>query len=106
MPWRPHEPSLSEAEMLARCLWPNWIGCEGWAALVAFASAALDRLLRAGWTLEGPALLCDEIGCDHEATCGFPTPEGYRRTCGKHYEPVPSEPIPRLEAGVAHPVEP
>lgn len=28
--------------------------------------------------------ICDEPGCDREATCGFPTPSGYRRTCGDH----------------------
>jgi rubredoxin len=29
--------------------------------------------------------MCDEPNCTDEATCGFPTPTGYRRTCGKHY---------------------
>lgn len=28
---------------------------------------------------------CDVEGCWKESTCGFPTPEGYRRTCGVHY---------------------
>lgn len=27
---------------------------------------------------------CDEPGCWEHATCGTPTPTGYRRTCGKH----------------------
>lgn len=27
---------------------------------------------------------CDEPGCTREATAGFPTPEGYRRTCSEH----------------------
>jgi hypothetical protein len=27
---------------------------------------------------------CDEPTCTMEATCGTPTPEGYRWTCGKH----------------------
>jgi len=27
---------------------------------------------------------CDEPECFAEATCGTPTPGGYRRTCGKH----------------------
>ena len=31
---------------------------------------------------------CDEPGCWHFATCGTPTPNGYRSTCGKH---VPKE---------------
>jgi Zn finger protein HypA/HybF involved in hydrogenase expression len=28
---------------------------------------------------------CDEPGCNREATCGFPDPGGYRRTCHKHF---------------------
>jgi hypothetical protein len=31
--------------------------------------------------------LCDEPGCKERSTCGFPTPSGYRRTCGEHYKP-------------------
>jgi hypothetical protein len=29
---------------------------------------------------------CDEPGCNQIATCGFPSPIGYRRTCGKHMQ--------------------
>ena len=28
--------------------------------------------------------VCDELGCTHVAGCGWPSPDGYRRTCGKH----------------------
>lgn len=27
---------------------------------------------------------CDEPGCTDFASCGTPTPDGYRVTCGKH----------------------
>ena len=27
---------------------------------------------------------CDEPGCDAFSSCGGPTPDGYRLTCGKH----------------------
>jgi hypothetical protein len=30
-------------------------------------------------------LACDEKGCKNQATCGTPTPAGYRRVCGNHY---------------------
>jgi hypothetical protein len=30
------------------------------------------------------AMACDEDGCSRPATCGMPTPEGYRHTCGPH----------------------
>jgi hypothetical protein len=28
---------------------------------------------------------CDEPGCEKETSCGWPSPAGYRRTCGDHY---------------------
>ena len=28
--------------------------------------------------------LCDEPGCFDEISCGWPSENGYRRTCGKH----------------------
>ena len=30
-------------------------------------------------------LLCDEPGCNEEVAAGWPSPVGYRQTCGKHY---------------------
>jgi hypothetical protein len=30
--------------------------------------------------------LCDEPGCFNYISCGWPTDEGYRSTCGDHYE--------------------
>lgn len=30
--------------------------------------------------------LCDEPGCFYEISCGWPSENGYRRTCGEHYE--------------------
>ena len=38
---------------------------------------------------EGFFQLCDEPGCDREATCGWPHPDGYRRTCGEHMGVMP-----------------
>jgi hypothetical protein len=36
-------------------------------------------------TLEGTTQhACDEPGCWKEVTCGTPTPNGYRSTCGQH----------------------
>lgn len=29
---------------------------------------------------------CDEPGCFEEADCGWPSPAGYRWTCGKHMQ--------------------
>jgi len=30
--------------------------------------------------------LCDEPGCFDEISCGWPSENGYRRTCGEHYK--------------------
>lgn len=29
---------------------------------------------------------CDAEGCTRVATSGWPSPKGYRHTCGEHYE--------------------
>lgn len=34
---------------------------------------------------ENVVAACDEPGCKQASTCGFPIPDGYRRTCGDHY---------------------
>ena len=34
--------------------------------------------------VEGFTLLCDEPGCDRDASCGWPSPSGYRQTCHEH----------------------
>lgn len=34
-------------------------------------------------------LICDEPGCDDDAACAWPSPEGYRNTCYKHWEGKP-----------------
>lgn len=31
---------------------------------------------------------CDEPGCEREASCGWPVPDGYRRTCGEHMQRI------------------
>jgi hypothetical protein len=32
-----------------------------------------------------PDMRCDEPGCERHADCGWPSPSGYRRTCGEHW---------------------
>ena len=36
--------------------------------------------------VDGIVNACDEPGCNRNATCGWPSPDGYRRTCGKHMQ--------------------
>jgi hypothetical protein len=33
-----------------------------------------------------PESCCDEPGCTERISCGWPSPEGYRKTCSKHFE--------------------
>lgn len=49
-------------------------------------SSLEDAFAVLGWTDPHPApeIACDESGCMDEATCGWPSEKGYRRTCGKH----------------------
>ena len=42
-------------------------------------------------TPENMAQVCDVPGCTEESTCGTPTEDGYRRTCGKHYRQLIAE---------------
>lgn len=35
-----------------------------------------------------PEAACEAPGCSEWATCGTPTPDGYRRLCGTHYREV------------------
>lgn len=37
-------------------------------------------------TVDDFTAVCDEPGCTQEGTCGFPTADGYRRTCSEHSE--------------------
>lgn len=50
------------------------------------------EILGCPWCRETDTLrgACDEPNCWEEATCGTPTPGGYRSTCGKHMPKVPN----------------
>ena len=36
------------------------------------------------FSIDSFLVICDEVGCKDVVTCGTPTKEGYRGTCGKH----------------------
>lgn len=40
-------------------------------------------------SVDGFRNICDEEKCESEATCGWNHSNGYRRTCGSHYEKEP-----------------
>ena len=50
-------------------------------------SALEDAFSILGWSdpMPIPGARCQIVGCNRQATCGTPTPEGYRRLCGEHY---------------------
>lgn len=47
--------------------------------------AAMADALDAAVAAQELARRCDEPGCTREASCGFPTEAGYRRTCADHH---------------------
>ena len=52
-----------------------------------FASGSICGCPRCKAAFDSTAeLICDEPGCTEEASCGGPSPKGYRRTCYKHWE--------------------
>jgi len=66
----------------------DWIGGDDELDIVADPKPGSRR----AWTVcpacraaEHFTNLCDEPGCNREATCGWPSPAGYRRTCGQHW---------------------
>ena len=60
-----------------------------WTGGLSANEAAFEAL---GWGDPHPApdIECDEPGCRKRGTCGAPTEDGYRRTCGDHW-PKPKE---------------
>jgi len=51
-------------------------------------SALEDAFEVLGWSDPYPApwRVCDVEGCKKEYTCGWPSPNGYRKTCFDHWE--------------------
>ena len=54
-------------------------------------SALEDAFEVLGWgdPHPAPAAACDEPGCQRQADCGWPSPAGYRHTCGEHWQRRP-----------------
>ena len=69
-----------------RCTWCDWVGNDAELLRAPSPFRVDDELIgcpfcRACRSLDNA---CDEPGCDAVATCGFPDPSGYRRTCELH----------------------
>jgi hypothetical protein len=57
-------------------------------------SALEEAFETLGWGVKHPipkGMLCDEPDCKQRATCGTPTPSGYRSVCGEHYRAALAE---------------
>jgi hypothetical protein len=69
-----------------------------WTGGLSALESAFAALGWAGANHEIPESRCDTPGCDKRADCGWPSPTGYRRTCGLHmresYKPVSSSGAP------------
>ena len=54
-------------------------------ACIAAEAGAAKFAEDAEWACENRVQICDVEGCDAEVTCGWPTGDGYRQTCSRHY---------------------
>lgn len=50
--------------------------------------AAIKAVTEAEEEAERLANICDVEGCERHVECGFPTQDGYRRTCHKHWKEI------------------
>ncbi len=53
-----------------------------------------------------PSMQCDEPGCTEGQSCGTPSKDGYRRTCGEHAPTWPRQPICEVCWEASHPGQP
>jgi hypothetical protein len=63
----------------------------GWPAIHTGGLSALEEAFDVlGWTDPHPVPYrkCQKPRCREFASCGTPTPDGYKRLCGKHYQEV------------------
>ena len=69
-----------------RCPECNWIGCDSALLQAQNPFAPTETIVGCPSCkgIEAFVELCDEEGCQSPATCGCPTPTGYRRTCFEH----------------------
>lgn len=37
-------------------------------------------------SVDASVMTCDEPGCSKDVSCGWPSPAGYRHTCGTHWD--------------------
>uniref|UniRef100_A0A6M3IH71 Uncharacterized protein n=1 Tax=viral metagenome TaxID=1070528 RepID=A0A6M3IH71_9ZZZZ len=81
----------TEIEQLRECI--ESLACQfGIVSNGMLMSGSLSAMEEAfeilGWDDPRPAppyMVCDEPGCLSARSCGWPSPKGYRHTCGKHY---------------------
>lgn len=52
------------------------------------SSLIARTLKKEGWIYDDIGMICDEPGCIDPVGCGFPTPDGYRNTCGEHMREI------------------
>ena len=69
------------AEMRGEGDYMDWYCCGPYAVV---DDEVRRRLRKLGWIYCDTPEICDEPDCLEDVTCGWPSPNGYRNTCGKH----------------------
>ena len=72
------------------CQYGGW-STKGGGGLTTDGMSALEGAFGVlGWVDPHPRpdMRCDEPGCKRQRTCGTPTKDGYRSTCGEHAKPL------------------
>ena len=79
---------MAARPMLFRCDECGWTGTQDDICVVSDPKEGSE----AKWSIcpqcrsaEQFTNMCDEPGCSREASCGFPSVSGYRRTCFEHW---------------------
>lgn len=75
------------SDLLFRCTACEWHGTEAQIDRVNDpkpGSTAIWNVCSRCRDAEQFVNMCDEPGCNNEAGCGWPSDNGYRRTCGEH----------------------
>lgn len=87
IPFTPEELLETVEDLVRQFAYPGRV-MDGAPSLTTGGLSALEGAFAVlGWSdpYPCPEGACEHPGCTEWATCGTPTPDGYKRLCGMHY---------------------